>query len=118
MVLSLAMVSAACSSNEVATPAPVESELASDSVDEIGVGASGQCDEEPQMTFGECLDDEEMCWEWSNEAENSPDCGPANDHDYCWEYKVFKPFISLNPEDLSSSPIDADAQSRAQRIVD
>jgi len=144
VALSLAMVAAACS-NEAATPAPVESELASDPVGEfadepvveseivsnaaasdangvstenIDVASAGQGDEEPQMSFGECLGDEEMCWEWTSEAENSPDCGPANDHDYCWEYKTYKPFISLNPEDLSTSPIDADAQSRAQRLVD
>ena len=145
VALSSAIIAAACSSNEAATPAPVESELAADPVGEfadepvveseidsndaasdangvstgnIDVAAAGQGDEEPQMSFGECLGDEEMCWEWTSEAENSPDCGPSNDHDYCWQYKVYKPFVSLDPEDPSTSPIDADAQSRAQRLVD
>lgn len=145
VALSSAIFAAACSSNEADTPAPVESELAADPVGEfadepvveseidsndaasdangvstgnIDVTAAGQGDEEPQMSFGECLGDEEMCWEWTSEAENSPDCGPSNDHDYCWQYKVYKPFVSLDPEDLSTSPIDADAQSRAQRLVD
>ena len=145
------MVAVACGSNEAAEPAPVESELAADPVEEpqngaivaasdandvgaesidvgaesidvgaesIDVAAAGQSDEESRMSFEECLGGEETCWEWSSEAVNNTDCGPGNDHEFCWEYKVYQPYVSLDPEDSSTRPVDADAESRAQRLVE
>jgi hypothetical protein len=70
------------------------------------------------MSFGECPDGEEMCWEWTDEANSIPDCGPTNDQEWCWEYKAYRPYVPLDPEASTYRPLDADTQSRARRLVD
>ncbi|MGZ0230209.1 MAG: hypothetical protein ACKVKO_09680, partial [Acidimicrobiales bacterium] len=75
-------------------------------------------DEESQMSLVECPGGEEMCWEWDSDAVTTSDCGPENDHEFCWRFKLYSPYVSLNPEALIYRPLHADDRSRAQRLVD
>ena len=71
--------------------------------------------------FGECTSpDQEMCWEWNLSALRG-DCGPDNDHEFCWRFKTYRPYISLTDAEMEAryqKKMDADTKKNAQRLVD
>ena len=71
--------------------------------------------------FGECTSpDQEMCWEWNLSALRG-DCGPDNDHEFCWRFKTYRPYISLTDAEMEAfyrEKMNADVRKSAQRLVD
>ena len=71
--------------------------------------------------FGECTSqDQKMCWEWNLSALRG-DCGPDNDHEFCWRFKTYRPYISLTDAEMEAfyrEKMHADVNKSAQKLVD